>query len=225
MQSKVKTPIAKAIPSLEVSSIVSLEDAGYKTASNLDGNYSIARFVMSQDSKFPNEITEETKRSLYVGFQRKNNENVGNKYFYYSEIDLIPIKALEDAPKGKPTINVTVDYALSLSTYDFGKLRETDKALHTVVKERREAFSKYASECLKSLASCANKILNGDKPKERKPNDNFRQAIEKIFNGDGVKNGGLDKKVKLSVSNGDVTADEVMYRMAKEAFFKVYTKK
>ena len=231
MQSKVKTPIAKAIPSLEVSSIVSLEDAGYKTASNLDGNYSIARFVMSQDSKFPNEITDETKRSLYVGFQRKNNENVGHKYYYYSRDDktgqnvLIPIKALEDAPKGTETVDVTVDYAMSLSTYEYSQLRDNNPALKPIVKDRREAFSKYASECLKSLASCANKILNGDKPKERKPNDNFRQAIEKIFNGDGVKNGGLDKKVKLSVSNGDVTADEVMYRMAKEAFFKVYTKK
>jgi hypothetical protein len=232
MQSKVKTPIAKAISSLEVSTeIVSLEDAGYKTASNLDGNYSIARFVMSQDSKFPNEITEETKRSLYVGFQRKNNENVGHKYYYYSRDDktgqnvLIPIKTLDDAPKGTETINVTVDYAMSLSTYEYSQLRDINPALKSIVKERREAFSKYASECLKSLASCANKILNGDKPKERKPNDNFRQSLEKIFNGDGVKNGGLDKKVKLSVSNGDVTADEVMYRMAKEAFFKIYTKK
>ena len=101
MQSKAKKP--ETMVSTE---IVSLEDAGYKTASNLDGNYSIARFVMSQDSKFPNEITEETKRSLYVGFQRKNNENVGHKYYYYSKDDktgqnvLIPIKALEDAPKG-----------------------------------------------------------------------------------------------------------------------------
>jgi len=226
MQSKVKKP--ETIVSTE---IVSLEDAGYKTASNLDGNYSIARFVMSQDSKFPNEITDETKRSLYVGFQRKNNENVGHKYYYYSRDDktgqnvLIPIKALEDAPKGTETVDVTVDYAMSLSTYEYSQLRDTNPALKPIVKDRREAFSKYASECLKSLASCANKILNGDKPKERKPNDNFRQAIEKIFNGDGVKNGGLDKKVKLSVSNGDVTADEVMYRMAKEAFFKVYTKK
>jgi hypothetical protein len=231
MQSKVKTPIANAVSSIVSTEIVSLEDAGYKTASNLDGNYSIARFVMSQDSKFPNEITEETKRSLYVGFQRKNNENVGHKYYYYSRDDktgqsvLIPIKALEDAPKGTETVNVTVDYAMSLSTYEYSQLRDINPALKSIVKDRREAFSKYASECFKSLISCANKILNGDKPKERKPNDNFRQSIEKIFNGDGVKNGGLDKKVKLSVSNGDVTADEVMYRMAKEAFFKVYTKK
>jgi hypothetical protein len=220
MQSKVKTPIANAI-----SSIVSLADAGYKTASNLDGNYSIAKFVMGEDSKFPSEISEETKRELFIGFQRKNNENVGDNYFYYSETDLIPIKSLADAPKGRPTINVTVDYALSLSTYDFGKLRETDKPLHSAVKQRREAFSKYASECLKSLVSCANKILNGDKPKERKANDNFRQSLEKIFNGDGKNNGGLDKKIKLAVSLKDITADEVMYRMAKEAFFKVYTKK
>jgi hypothetical protein len=231
MQSKVKTPIAKAIPSFEVSSIVSLADAGYKTASNIDGNYANARFVMAHDSKFPSEISDETKKELYIGFQRKNNENVGDKYFYYSVEEktgktvLIPIKSLDDAPKGKETINVTVDFAMSKSTYDFGKLRETDPILHKIVKERREAFSKYAHDCLKALVNCANKILNGDKPKERKPNDNFRQSLEKIFNGDGVKNGGLDKKVKLSVSNGDVTADELMYRMAKEAFFKVYTKK
>ena len=232
MQSKVKTPIAKAIPSLEVSTeIVSLKDAGYKSASNLDGNYSIARFVMSQDSKFPNEITVETKKELYSGMQVRKNELDGNRYYYYSKDDktgqtvLIPIESLGDAPKGTETVNVTVDYAMSLSVYDYSNLRDTNPALKPIVKDRREAFSKYASECLRSIVSCANKILNGDKPKERKPNDNFRQAIEKIFNGDGVKNGGLDKKVKLSVSNGDVTADEVMYRMAKEAFFKVYTKK
>ena len=220
MQSKAKKT------DIVISAITSLSDAGYKTAKNIDANKEIARYVMGQDSKFPSEITQTTRDALYVGFQVRNNENVGHEYYYYGDTGLIPITSLDQAPKGKPSIDITVDYAMSISNYDYGKLRIDDKALHTVVKAKRDAFSKYASECLGSLVNCANKILNGDRPTVRAHNDNFRQSLEKIFNGDGKKNGGLDKKVKVAVSvNKDITADEVMYRMAKEAFFKVYTKK
>ena len=140
------------------SEITSLSDAGYKTAKNIDANKDIARYVMGQDSKFPSEITQTTRDALYVGFQVRNNENVGHEYYYYGDTGLIPITSLDQTPKGKPSIDITVDYAMSISNYDYGKLRIDDKPLHTVVKAKRDAFSKYASECLSSLVSCANKI-------------------------------------------------------------------
>jgi hypothetical protein len=72
---------------------------------------------------------------------------------------------------------------------------------------------------------CAKKIKAGDTTTERKANKTFRESLEIFFNGDGKKNKGMDAKVKLLSTRNDATADPVMYRMAKEAFFKVYTKK
>jgi hypothetical protein len=212
MQSKVKTPIA----------VVSLADIGYKASVNIDANMNLASQLMAQDSKFPSEVTQETRDALYVGFQRRANEKKGTKYFYADGNTLVPVESLDKAPKGRETIALTVDFAMAQNPYEFGKLKESNRALYEIIRETRVAFQKYASECLSALKSCANKILNEGKPKERKANKNFRESLEFLF--DDAKTG-LDKKVNTAKAKGDLTADPVMYRMAKDAFFNVYTKK
>jgi hypothetical protein len=218
MQSKVKTPIAKAIEN----QAVSLSDIGYKASVNIDANLNLASQLMAYDSKFPSEVTQETRDALYVGFQRRANEKKGTKYFYADGNTLVPVESLDKAPKGRETIALTVDFAMAQNPYEFGKLKESNRALYEIIRETRIAFQKYASECLSALKSCANKILNEGKPKERKANKNFRESLEFLF--DDAKTG-LDKKVNTAKAKGDLTADPVMYRMAKEAFFNVYTKK
>ena len=220
MQSKVKTPVAVAIET--VTPMISLADIGYKASVNIDANMNLASQLMAQDSKFPNDVTQETRDALYVGFQRRANEKKGAKHYYADGNTLVPVESLDKAPKGRETITITVDFAMAQNPYEFGKLKESNKALYDLVKETRVAFQKYASECLSALKSCANKILNDGKPKERKANKNFRETIQFMF--DDAKTG-LDKKVKTAKDKGDLTADPVMYKMAKEAFFKVYTKK
>jgi hypothetical protein len=217
MQSKVKTPKTET-----VTPMVSLADIGYKASVNIDNNRDLASQLMAQDSKFPNEVTQVTRDALYVGFQRRANEKKGTKFFYANEGALIPIASLDLAPKGRETIALTVDFAMAQNPYEFGKLKESNKPLYEVIKDTRVAFQKYASECLSALKSCANKILNEGKTKERKANKNFRESLDFLF--DDPKTG-LDKKVKTASAKNDLTADQVMYRMAKEAFFKVYTKK
>jgi len=222
MQSKVKTPIAVAIDTRAPLAVISLADIGYKASVNIDANMNLASQLMAQDSKFPNEVTQETRDALYLGFQRRANEKKGAKHYYADGNTLVPVESLDKAPKGRETITITVDYAMAQNPYEFGKLKESNKALYDLVKETRVAFQKYASECLSALKSCANKILNDGKPKERKANKNFRETIQFMF--DDAKTG-LDKKVKTAKDKGDLTADPVMYKMAKDAFFKVYTKK
>ena len=222
MQSKVKTQKTETQKTETETPIISLADIGYKTSVNLDANRYLAALLMSQDSKFPNEVSQETRDALYIGFQRRHNEKKGTKYFYANEGALIPIASLDLAPKGRETLAITVDFAMAQNPYEFGKLKESNRPLYEIIKETRVAFSKYASECLSALKSCANKILNDGKPKERKANKNFRESLEHLF--DDPKTG-LDKKVKTANAKNDLTADPVMYRMAKEAFFKVYTKK
>jgi len=217
MQSKVKTPKTET-----VTPMVSLADIGYKASVNIDANMDLASQLMAQDSKFPNEVTQVTRDALYIGFQRRHNEKKGTKYFYASEGALIPVASLDLAPKGRETIVITVDFAMAQNPYEFGKLKETNKPLYDIIKDIRIAFSKYASDCLSALKSCANKILNEGKPKERKANKNFRESLDALFNDPKT---GLDKKVKTAHAKNDLSADQVMYQMAKEAFFKVYTKK
>ena len=217
MQSKVKTPKTEI-----ETPIISLADIGYKASVNIDANMDLASQIMAQDSKFPHEITKETKDALYIGFQRRSNEKKGTKYFYKSEGALIPVASLDLAPKGKETFAITVDFVMAQGTHEYGKLKETNKPLYDIVKEIRVAYQKYASDCLGALKACANKILDQGKPKERKANKNFRESLDFLFNDPKT---GLDKKVKTAHAKNDLSADQVMYRMAKEAFFKVYTKK
>ena len=221
MQSKVKNPKTET-----ETPIVSLADIGYKASVNIDANMDLASQLMAQDSKFPHEITKETKEALFVGFQRRANEKKGTKYFYASKGALIPVASLDLVPKDKDiekeTYAITVDFVMAQGTHEYGKLKETNKPLYDIVKEIRVAYQKYASDCLGALKTCANKILDQGKPKERKANKNFRESLDFLFNDPKT---GLDKKVKTAHAKNDLSSDQVMYLMAKEAFFKVYTKK
>jgi len=219
MQSKAKPPV------------ISLADIGYKTAENIDGNMANAQMIMDRDSKFPNEITEETLEGLTIGFQRKYHEKKGSQ-LYYKSVDettkksvLIPIGKKEDAPKGREIIDMNLNYALSVEPFQYGEMRKTEPEKRALVETLKSQFTKYKHDCLRALVNCAKKIIderNGVVTSTRKSNKNFIQTLEYIFS--DPKNG-LDKKVKTLKNKSDLTADPVLYNMAKEAFFKVYTKK
>jgi len=219
MQSKAKPPV------------ISLADIGYKTAENLEGNMVNAQMVMDKDSKFPNEITEETLEGLTIGFQRKYHEKKGSKLYYKSvdektkKVVWIPIAKLEDAPKGKETIDMNLNFALSVEPFQYGEMKKNDPEKRALVETLKTQFTKYKHDCLKALIGCAKKIIderNGVVATTRKSNKNFIQTLEYVFNDP---KSGLDKKVKTLKNKSDLTADPVLYKMAKEAFFKVYTKK
>jgi hypothetical protein len=211
---------------------ISLADIGYKTADNIEGNYENAILLMEKDPSFPETISDETRAGLTIGFQRKYRESKNGKISYYlttNPVDgvkfYVPLDQVAKLPEKSEIIEITVDYINSLSASDYKDLNKNDPAKRRVVEKMKKHWAGYKSDCIKALVDCAKKIKNQGTPTERKANKNFRETLEVFFNGDGKKNGGMDAKVKLLSSRNDPTADPVMYRMAREAFFKIYTKK
>jgi len=211
---------------------ISLADIGYKTADNIEGNYENATLLMEKDPSFPETISDETRAQLTIGFQRKYRESKNGKISYYlttNPVDglkfYVPLDQVAKVPEKAQTLELTIDYVNMLSPSEYGDLSKSDPAKRKIVEKMKKHFAGYKSDCIGALVKCAKKIKSGDAPTERKPNKTFRESLEIFFNGDGKKNKGMDAKVKLLSTRNDLTADPVMYRMAKEAFFKVYTKK
>jgi hypothetical protein len=211
---------------------ISLADIGYKTADNIEGNYENATLLMIKDPSFPETISDETRAQLTIGFQRKYKESKNGKVSYYlttNPVDgvkfYVPLDQVAKMPEKVQTLELTIDYVNSLSGSDYKDLNKNDPAKRRIVEQMKKHWAGYKSDCIKALVDCAKKIKNQGTPTERKANKTFRETLEVFFNGDGKKNKGMDAKVKLLSTRNDLTADPVMYRMAKEAFFKVYTKK
>jgi len=62
---------------------ISIEDIGYKTADNIEGNYENAILLMEKDPSFPETISDDTRNKLTVGFHRKFRESRNGKVSYY----------------------------------------------------------------------------------------------------------------------------------------------
>jgi len=211
---------------------VSIADIGYKTADHVEGNYENAINLMATDPSFPETISDETKNQLTIGFQRRYKEGKNGKASYYlttNHVDgvkfYVPLDQVSKLPEKAQTLELTIDYVNSLSPSEYGDLTKTDPAKRKIVEKMKKHFAGYKSDCIGALVKCAKKIKAGNTTTERKANKTFRESLEVFFNGDGKNNKGMDAKVKLLETRNDKTADQVMYRMAKEAFFKVYTKK
>ena len=211
---------------------VSIADIGYKTADHVEGNYENAINLMDKDPSFPETISDETRNQLAIGFQRRYKESKNGNVSYYLTTNLIdgvkfyvPLDQVAKLPEKAQTLELTIDYVNLLSPSEYGDLTKTDPAKRKIVEKMKKHFAGYKSDCIGALVKCAKKIKAGNTTTERKANKSFRESLEIFFNGDGTKNGGMDKKVKLLQSRNDLTADPLMYKMAKEAFFNVYTKK
>jgi hypothetical protein len=211
---------------------VSVADIGYKTADNIEGNTENAINLMAIEPNFPETISDETKTQLTVGFQRRFKEGKNGKVSYYLTTNptdgvkfYVPLDQVAKLPEKAQTLELTIDYVNSLSPSQYGDLSKNDPALRKIVEKMKKQFAGYKSDCIGALVKCAKKIKAGNTTTERKANKTFRESLEIFFNGDGVKNGGMDAKVKLLQKRNDLTADPLLYKMAKEAFFKVYTKK
>ena len=211
---------------------VSIADIGYKTADHVEGNYENAINLMAQDPNFPETISDETRNQLAVGFQRRYREGKNGKISYYlttNPVDgvkfYVPLDQVAKIPEKAQTLELTIDFVMSQSPSQYGDLSKTDPALRKVVEKMKKHFAGYKSDCIGALVKCAKKIKAGNTTTERKANKTFRESLEVFFSGDGKNNKGMDAKVKLLQSRNDLTADPLMYKMAKEAFFNVYTKK
>lgn len=201
---------AKQTPVQQAVAPRSLKDAGYQTAQIGEGRKAIAQFVLEQCPDFLDDCPAEVKAELFAGFQLRAHELWGAQAFRLGEGGTL-------IPAADGGISIDVNVAMAYTAQSYGKLKEENPALHSIVKQWREKFSKYASNCMADLRSACKRIVNGDAPKERAQNKVFAEALKDAF-------AALDKRVKVAQSRtlSDSTADPVKFRMAVDAFWKVY---
>ena len=192
----------------------SLKDLGYQQAKTGDTLEGQARYAIESINGFPADVPAEARAELYEGYRLRYNEN--HQPVVYAVIDSNYVLATDEHIKSKKVekIEIGVSYAFSYSSQEFGKLANTNPALHGIVKVWRSDVADYCSNRLADLKSKATKLLNKGKTSTRTTLD-FVQSVTKTFEQ-------LDSSAKVKQSRGDTTADPVKFKTAVTAFWKAY---
>lgn len=193
---------------------VSLRDLAYNQAKAGDTIVDQARTAIASIEGFPADVPAEAKAELYAGYQLRFNEN--RPPMVYAVIDGHYVQATQDhiANKKVEKLEIGVAYAFSYSSQEFGKLANTNPALHGIIKKIRSDFSDYASNRLGDLKRAAKKLLNEGRTALRQTLD-FAESMTKVFDAQ-------EKSVKVKQAKGDTTADAVKFKAAVAAFWKTY---
>lgn len=184
----------------------SFKDAGYQTAMVGDNRKAIAQFVLDKCPTFLDKCPDEIKTELFAGFQLRAHELWGSKVYRNGDTG-----ALIEDPNGGISLDVNV--AMAYTGQAFGKLKDEHPALHGLIKQWRDRFSKYSSNCMADLKTACKRVLNESNPRERSANKSFHEAIKDAFDA-------LDKRAKVGEGRGDVTANQLQFRIARDAFWK-----
>jgi hypothetical protein len=115
-------------------------------------------------------------------------------------------------------VEIGVAYAFAFSSQEFGKLKNTNPALHGIVKGIREDVADYCSNRLGDLKRACKKILakrNGNTT--TRTTLDFVESMTKTFEAQ-------EKSVKVKQTKGDTTANSAKFALAVKAFWTTYNK-
>ena len=195
-------------------SYLSLKDMGYAQAKTGDSLADQAQYAIASIAGFPADIPAESRAELYSGYQLRFNENhpavtyaVINGHYTIATPEQITNTKVEK-------IEIGVAYAFSYSSQEFGKLANTNPALHSIIKVWRSDAADYCSNRLGDLKRAATKLLNKGKTQQRQTLD-FAESMTKLFEAQA-------KSVKVKAGRGDASANEAKYKAAVAAFWKTY---
>jgi len=213
-----KTKTAMAVDAIMPTSV---NDAAYKFARAGETSASIARYIMDNDSSFPDEVSKELKADLNAGFMLRATELWGDQFYKLGDGGTyIPMGNSIELKNVAPekSIRVGLSYCFAMSQQEFGQLKNKDPQLHSIVKPMRDKFSKYSHNNIVALKLAARTLMNDGKSKARTGNKNFVDALIEMF-------ATYDKRVLNAEARLDATASPINYRMAKDAFWTAYNKK
>lgn len=182
--------------------IKSLKNCAYNSAVGGETITNSAQYAIDHIAGFPDDCPKEARAELDSGWLLRFNENNPPKEYLVG---------------GERKV-IGVDFAMSFSTYEFGKLAETHgPEVKGIVKEWRDNASTYCSNKFGELVRSAKKLMAGG---ERK------RGVTLAF-GDWVTadKGWLDSadtRCRNAAKRGDPTADHARFRVARDAFLKVW---
>ena len=201
-----------------MSTITSLKDLGYQQAKTGDSLETQAQFALDNITGFPEDVPSEAREMLYEGYRMRHNEKHQAKV--YAVVNDHYVLATPEQIKNAKVekIEMGVHYAFSYSSQEFGKLKNTNPALHGIIKTIRDDVGDYCSNRLGDLRRAAKAILakrNG-KTATRTTLD-FAESMLKTFEAQ-------EKSVKVKQGKGDTTANSAKYVLAVKAFWTTYNK-
>jgi hypothetical protein len=203
---------ATATAAQSASPFTSLKDLGYQQAGNFEKSISMAQYALDNITGFPADVPTESKDALYEGYRMKFNELQPAKVFAVINDHYVLATPEHIAAKNVEKIEVGVAYAYSYSSQEFGKLANTNPALHALIKAVREKCSTYCSNRLSDLKRAAKNILNKDKTRDRTANKDFAEFVADWFKDTAP------TRLKSAEARRDSTADSKRFNEAKVAF-------
>ena len=196
--------------------ISSLKDLGYQQAKTGDTLETQAQFALDNITGFPEDVPSEAKDALYDGYRMRYNERkpatmyaVINDHYVLATPEQVQNKKVEKVEMG-------VAYAFSYSSQEFGKLKNTNPALHGIIKTIRDDVADYCSNRLGDLKRAAKKLIAKKDGTSRITLD-FAQSMLKAFEAQ-------EKSVKVKQAKGDTTANSAKFALAVKSFWMTYNK-
>ena len=199
-----------------MSTISSLKDLGYQQAKTGDSLETQAQFALENITGFPEDVPSEARDSLYDGYRMRYSERkpavmyaVINDHYVLATPEQVQNKKIEK-------IEIGVAYAFAYSSQEFGKLKNTNPALHGIIKIVRDDVADYCSNRLGDLRRAAKKLITKKDGATRTTLD-FAQSMLKAFEAQ-------KKSVKVKQAKGDTTANSAKFALAVKSFWTTYNK-
>ena len=201
-----------------MSTITSLKDLGYKQAQTGDNLDNQAEYALVHIAGFPEDIPSEAREMLYEGYRLRHGEKHPAKV--YAVVNDHYILATPEQIKNAKVekIEVGVAYAFAYSSQEFGKLKNTNPALHGIIKVIRDDVADYCSNRLGDLKRACKKILakrNGTTVS--RTTLDFAESMTKLFDAQA-------KSVKVKEAKRDTTANSAKFNLAVKSFWMTYNK-
>jgi len=196
--------------------ISSLKDLGYQQAKTGDSLETQAQFALDNITGFPEDMPSEAKDALYDGYRMRYSERkpatmyaVINDHYVIATPEQVQNKKIEK-------IDIGVAYAFAYSSQEFGKMKNTNPALHGIIKVIRDDVANYCSNRLGDLERAAKKLIAKKDGTSRTTLD-FAESMLKSFSAQ-------EKSVKIKQAKGETTADAAKFSLAVKAFWTTYNK-
>lgn len=178
-----------------VTKTTSLRDLGYNAAATGDTLKTIADELRR---RYPQGLTDEATDEIKAGMYGRKHELVGETRYLVEGGVYTKIGAKDKVEEGAVTFTLTVDYAVSLTRYEFGKLKTENPNLYKLVAELRNDANKYASNRMGELMKHYNK-----KPSNTR---SANKAFAEWINGDKGVVQTMLTRLATAIKNGDETA-------------------
>ena len=192
-----------------------LDSIGYSAASQGDTLAILAGELLRRVPS--GEFSDEVKAELEKGMTGRKAELFGTQYYVHKGSEYTPIANPKQVQDADGLFALTIDYACSMSAYEFGQLKTKDNARYELVKAARTDESKYRSNRMGDLMKAVDRLKTGIKGRTRSENKTMLERSKSVAET-------LVKCNKVALSKGDPTAapnKAELIKMISEAINKI----